>query len=78
MKKIKSIIILIIISLFLSTPVAISQMMAPEDPSGGPETGDDPIGGGAPVSGGVFIMLGLAAGYGIVKLKGQGKKHIED
>lgn len=68
MKKIKSIIALIIISLLLTAPAAMSQMLAPEDPGGEPGTGDDPIGGGAPISGGTIILLGLAAAYGGKKI----------
>ena len=64
MKKIKSIIALIVISLFISVPGLMSQATAPSDPPGGPVGGDEPIGGGAPVSGGTIILIGLAAAYG--------------
>ncbi len=55
----------IILSLVFVFAVSFSfaQMMAPEDPGGEP-VGEDPIGGGAPISGGITIMLTLGAIYG--------------
>ncbi len=64
MKKYKSILAFLVISLFLSTFSLNAQTMAPQDPPGGPELGDKPIGGGAPISGGLLILTGLAAAYG--------------
>jgi len=64
MKKYKSLLALIIVSLFLSAPPVMSQMMAPGEPGEEPDPGDDPIGGGAPLSGGSIILIGLAAAYG--------------
>ena len=42
---------------------SFAQATAPSDPGNSPETGT-PLGGGAPVGGGLFIMLGLGAAYG--------------
>ncbi len=36
----------------------------PPPPGGGTGTGDQPVEGGAPIGGGSFILLGLAAAYG--------------
>ena len=68
MKKYKSILALIVISLFLSVPTLMSQMMAPGEPGEEPDPGDDPIGGGAPLSGGSLILIGFAAAYGSKKV----------
>ena len=68
MKKYKSILAFLVISLFLSTFSLNAQTMAPQDPPGGPELGDKPIGGGAPISGGLLILTGLAAAYGGKKI----------
>ena len=47
---------------------SFAQMMAPDDPGGGPQAGDPPIGGGAPISGGIIVLLTLGAGYGSKKV----------
>ena len=67
MKKVISILSIIVFSLFLSIN-ANAQSKGPDDPPEGPGTGDQPIGGGAPVGGGLFILLGLGAAYGGHKL----------
>ncbi len=67
MKKVISILSILVISLFL-TINANAQIMGPSDPPGGPQPGDQPIGGGAPVGGGLFILLGLGVAYGGRKL----------
>ena len=64
MKKVKYILLVIIVVLSISS---FAQMTAPSDPGGNPEADDDPIGGGAPIGGGSFILLGLAATYGMRK-----------
>ena len=56
--------------LFLMLTLASTPIFAfdppPPPPNGG--NGDTPPpGGGAPVDGGVFIFVGLAAGYGLLK-----------
>jgi len=66
MKKI--IIRLIAVLLFLCSPLFINNIFAdqPPDPGGGP-TGD-PVGGGAPIGGGLIIMAVLGAVYGTKKV----------
>ncbi len=67
MKKVISILSVLVFSLFISIS-ANAQVMGPSNPPGGPQPGDQPIGGGAPVGGGLFILLGLGAAYGGRKL----------
>lgn len=66
MKKLKCF-TLILFSIFTLT--SFGQMLAPEDPGGDPVT-EEPLGGGAPISSGLSILLSLAVVYG-------GKKVIE-
>lgn len=56
----------IIISLVFvfATSFSFAQMMSPQDPGNGPSGSDPPIGGGAPVSGGIALLLSLGAVYG--------------
>lgn len=63
-KKYTAFISILFIILFLAVSGLNAQSMAPQNPPGGPELGDKPIGGGAPVSGGIMILMGLAAAYG--------------
>jgi len=65
MKKLKYFLALIICFLTVS---GFSQMLGPEDPGSGPEAGDDPIGGSAPIGSGIVILLSLGAAYGGKKL----------
>jgi len=67
MKKVISILTVLVISLFL-TINANAQILGPSNPPGDPQPGDQPIGGGAPVGGGLFILLGMGAAYGGRKL----------
>ncbi len=74
MKKVISILSVLIFTLFFAINVN-AQVMGPSNPPGGPEAGDQPIGGGAPVGSGLFILLGMGAAYGSRKLY---KLHKED
>ena len=67
MKKVISIISILVVSLFFAISVN-AQVMGPSNPPGGPQPGDQPIGGGAPIGGGLFILLGMGAAYGGRKL----------
>ncbi len=68
MKKLLSIFTLMVI-MFLMTSPAFSQSAnsEPPDPGGNP-TGETPVGGGAPIGGGTFILLALGAAYGGKKI----------
>lgn len=56
-------ILFIFFFIFLTT-VSFSQMTAPEDPGGNPEGNDDPLGGGAPISGGTSLLIAIGLIYG--------------
>ena len=75
MKKIKSIITILLLLMF----VAVSDVMAvgPGEPPEDPGTGT-PIGGSAPIGGGIFILLGLAAIYGGRKVYQMNKEDLEE
>ena len=59
---------IIMVVFLLITITGYSQMMAPQDPGSGPQLGDPPIGGGAPVGSGVIVLLTLGAIYGSKKV----------
>ena len=61
----KKIVISIIIAagLFITPLLTIAQQTSPSDPSGSPEAGP-PLGGSAPIGGGLGILLALGAAYG--------------
>lgn len=77
MKKIISILTVIVITLFLSAPVLHADTGTPGDPPTEPGSGT-PIGGGAPIGGGSLILLGMAAAYGGRKLYLLHKEELED
>jgi len=70
MKKYKSILAFLVISLFLATFSLNAQTMAPSDPPGGPGTGSGgtPIGGGAPLGSGIVMLFGFGLAYGGKKI----------
>ncbi len=76
MKKFISIFIVLIISLFISTPALYADL--PNNPPGGSGGGDVPIGGGAPIGGGSLILLGMAVAYGGRKIYILNKEELED
>ena len=43
---------------------AFADSTGPGDPGGGPELGDPPLGGGAPIESGLAVFLLLSLGYG--------------
>jgi len=67
MKKIKKIIAILSLTICLIIPISLlSQDVPPPPPSGGHgETGNQD--GGAPIGGGLFILLGMGIAYGGVK-----------
>ena len=62
MKKIAK---LLVIGMLVMTSAAVFAQNPP-DPNGGadPGSGNTPVGGRATVSGGIFLLLALGAGYG--------------
>ncbi|MBM3404867.1 MAG: hypothetical protein FJY10_08255 [Bacteroidetes bacterium] len=59
---------IILTTLLIASPVFINTLLAdgPTAPPTNPGTGDQPI-GGAPIDGGLSILLALGAGYGAKK-----------
>ena len=71
LKQASILIVFLILSLNLSAQ--------PDPPSSGHgQSGDQPNGGGAPIGGGLLILLGLGAGYGAKKLYRMGKEGLEE
>lgn len=66
MKKLNISKYLIIVLFFFFTLSASGQMLEPDDPGGDP-VGEDPLGGGAPVSGGTLILISMGMAYGARK-----------
>lgn len=59
---------ILVILLVLLVPVILSAQPLPYDPGIGGGAGSQPVGGGAPIGGGLLIMLSLAIGYGTKKI----------
>ena len=72
----KAIQILVILFVIL-VPVILSAQPLPYDQSIGGGAGSMPVGGGAPIGGGLLIMLSLAIGYGSKKIYKARKKVID-
>ena len=59
----------IIIGIALSFSVQSIYADAPPDPGGGgPGTGDLPVGGGAPLTGGLAMLIAMGTAYGLRKV----------
>jgi len=56
--------------------LSIGQTTDPGGPGGAP--GGTPVGGGAPIEGGLFILLSLGAAYGGKKVFDLNKKELDD
>ena len=56
----------IAIALILASFTGFTQVKEPGDPGGTP-TGEPPLGGGAPIGSGTFILLGLGTLYATYK-----------
>ena len=69
--------IFIALTLVLWTGTAFSQSVPPP-PSNHGESGNQAPGGGAPIGGGLFILLGLGAAYGGKKLYAHYKENPEE
>jgi hypothetical protein len=60
---------LVIVTLFITTPLLLDAQSPPHpNGGGGPGGGNTPVGGGAPIDGGLSIMLLLGAAYGSRKI----------
>jgi hypothetical protein len=73
----KKVIQILAIAVVMLVPVILSAQPMPFDPGvGGGETGN-PVGGAAPIGGGLLIMLSLAIGYGTKKIYDIRKKVLD-
>ena len=66
---------------FVLTAQTISPAEPGDDPGTTDPTGGDSLGGGAPIGGGTFILMGLAAVYGgrkVHKLYKDNQEELED
>jgi len=66
----KAIFNLIITGLFITLPVIIASASAPPPPPppDDPGTGEQPIGGGAPIGSGLIMLISMGAAYGAKKV----------
>ena len=58
---------IVVLATVVLVPVILSAQPHPYDPSIGGGTAGAPAGGGAPIGGGMLILLSLALGYGAKK-----------
>jgi len=65
---------IILVLLFIITPIITLGSAPPPPPPGGPGTGETPIGGTAPIGSGVGILLVLGIAYGTRKMLVSGKE----
>ena len=70
----KKVIQILAIALVILVPVILSAQPLPYDPGVGGGDFYNPVGGGAPIGGGLLIMLSLAIGYGTRKIYEARKK----
>jgi hypothetical protein len=64
----KKVIQILAIALVILVPVILTAQPMPYDQTIGGGAASQPIGGGAPIGGGLLIMLSLAIGYGTRKI----------
>ena len=74
MKKVIQILAIVLVVL---VPMILAAQPQPWDPTYGGGAGVSPVGGGAPIGGGLLIMLSLAIGYGTKKLYTARKKVLD-
>jgi len=71
--------ILVVTAFLLAGPIFLSAQPMPSDgDAGGGVTNGGPIGGAAPIGGGLIIMLTLGAAYGAKKVYNIRKKSLLD
>ena len=76
MKQIHKILLIVLISITI-TSIDISAQGPPPPPDGGHGQSGNQPGGNAPITGGLFILLGLGAAYGGRKLYDLKKEKLE-
>jgi hypothetical protein len=73
----KKVIQILVIAIVILVPVILSAQPLPYDQTIGGGTGSTPVGGGAPIGGGLLILLSLAIGYGTKKIYEARKKVLD-
>jgi len=73
----KKVIQIFAILLVILVPVILTAQPMPWDPSIGGGAGSTPVGGGAPIGGGLIILLSMAIGYGTRKIYNARKKVLD-
>ena len=73
----KKVIQIFAILLVILVPVILTAQPMPWDPSIGGGAGSTPVGGGAPIGGGLIILLSMAIGYGTKKIYNARKKVLD-
>jgi hypothetical protein len=62
---------------YVMVPFILSAQPQPWDPNVGGGEANNPVGGGAPIGGGLLILLSLAIGYGSKKIYDARKKVLD-
>jgi hypothetical protein len=70
----KAILNLILVGLLIIVPVIITSASSPPPPPPGPGTGEEPIGGAAPIGSGLVLLISMGAAYGAKKVYNARKK----
>ncbi|MCD4745813.1 MAG: hypothetical protein K8R58_05900 [Bacteroidales bacterium] len=72
----KAIRLFTLLCLIMLTPILLNSVFAqdPPHPGGDPTSGENPVGGGASISGGIIILFTLGAGYASKKIYDVKKK----
>jgi len=78
MKYIKKGLVLVVTILSLSFPLSLFSQAPPPPPADHGTSGNQAPGGGAPIGGGVLILMGLGAVYGARKYYQSSKEELEE
>ncbi len=62
---------------YVMVPFILTAQPQPWDPAAGGGNASNPVGGGAPIGGGLLILLSLAIGYGSKKIYDARKKVLD-
>ena len=73
----KAILNLILVGLLIIVPLITVTASAPPPPPPGPGTGEEPIGGAAPVGSGLVLLISMGAAYGAKKVY-DARKRLEE
>jgi hypothetical protein len=73
----KAILNLILVGFLIIVPLITVTASAPPPPPPGPGTGEEPIGGAAPVGSGLVLLISMGAAYGAKKVY-NARKRLEE